>query len=329
MFSAVENLTTGNTEFAESFTESNEKSLPSQSTYHANGKLLLSGEYLVLYGAKSIALPLKVGQQMEVSEKADSNAIVWQAFYQDKVWFECRLNVTDFSILETSDREKAETLCKLFQTIRKLNPEFSPNVGIQIKTTLESNPEWGFGSSSTLVSLLALWSGVDAFELNEAVFNGSGFDIACATARGPIFYTRGKVVQEINLNYPFAGNLYFIYSGQKKMTKADVSHFLKKEKPSEKIIEEVSDLSDQFAACSDQREFNRLIQLHEKLIGNLIGETPVKQKYFPDFQGEIKSLGAWGGDFYLVSSGQSFPEIKNYFGNKGLVTMFHWHDLIL
>ena len=37
-------------------------------TYRANGKLLLTGEYLVLHGAKAIALPLKVGQQLTAIE---------------------------------------------------------------------------------------------------------------------------------------------------------------------------------------------------------------------------------------------------------------------
>jgi hypothetical protein len=40
-------------------------------------------------------------------------------------------------------------------------------------------------------------------------------------------------------------------------------------------------------------------------------------------------LGAWGGDFYLVSTGMPFPEVKKYFKNKGLTTMFQWKDLIL
>lgn len=302
--------------------------MSSESTYHANGKLLLTGEYLVLHGAKAIALPLKVGQQMNVSESA-SPEIFWQAFYQDQIWFECRLDANDFSIRETSNPGKAETLSRLFQTIRTLNPAFSPAAGIQFKTVLESNPEWGLGSSSTLVSVLAQWSGVDAFELNELIFNGSGFDIACATASGPVFYIRGKAFQKIKLNYPFAGQLYLLYSGRKKPTKAGVRAFLKREKPSEKLIAEVTALTEQFANCADLEEFNQLVGVHENLIGNLIGETPVKQKFFPDFEGEIKSLGAWGGDFYLVSSELPFGRIKNYFGNKGLETMFHWHDLIL
>lgn len=266
---------------------------------------------------------------MRVSTTAGADSLVWKAFYQDKVWFECQLRVTDFSVLEASHPEKGETLSRLFQAIRKLNPEFLPDGGTLIETTLEANPEWGLGSSSTLVSLLAQWSGVNAYELNEAVFSSSGFDIACATARQPIFFIRGKAVQEIELNYSFANQLFLVYSGEKMPTKAHVGEFLKKEKPSVKIIEEISHLSDQFAACADQDEFNRLIRVHEERIAGLLGVTSVKKQLFADFRGEIKSLGAWGGDFYLVSSRQPFSEIKKYFGNKGLTILFHWHDLIL
>jgi len=303
--------------------------LSSQTTYHANGKLLLAGEYLVLHGARAIALPLKLGQQMEVSENEASESLDWTAFYRNESWFKCQLNPADFSVLITTDPDKANTLTRIFQTIRQLNPGFFPKAGTQLKTVLESNPEWGFGSSSTLVSLLAQWAGVDPFELNELIFKGSGFDIACATAEGPIFYTKGNPVQRVRLEYPFAGRLYFIYSGQKKPTRADVSAFLKKGKPSSHIISAVSDLSEEFAKCVSQEEFNRLIGVHEKLIGDLLGKIPVKQEFFADFAGAIKSLGAWGGDFYLISSELPVSEIKNYFGNKGMKTMFHWRDLIL
>jgi len=52
-------------------------------------------------------------------------------------------------------------------------------------------------------------------------------------------------------------------------------------------------------------------------------------KYFADFEGEIKSLGAWGGDFYLISTNLSYSGVKKYFENKGLNTLFRWDDLIL
>lgn len=161
------------------------------------------------------------------------------------------------------------------------------------------------------------------------VFHGSGFDIACATAGGPIFYTRNQPIQKLSLNYPFADQLFLIYSGKKKGTANEVRSFLKEKMISETEIAEMSALSEEFAACGNQEDFNRLIEIHELMIGKLIGQTPVKEQSFPDFEGAIKSLGAWGGDFWLVSTQQSFSEMKSYFENKGLTTVFIWNDLIL
>ena len=300
-----------------------------QTTYHANGKLLLTGEYLVLHGAKAIALPLQVGQHLRISHQADSDSIHWQATFQNQIWFSCVLSPIDYSVFKSTHSEKAQVISSLFQTLQNLNPEFSIPVGTQFETRLDSDPEWGFGSSSTLVSLLAQWAKVDAFQLNGQVFGGSGFDIACAQADGPIFYVRNEPIHEVELKYPFDDQLFLLYSGQKMKTNPEVSNFLKKEKPSAHLIQEISDLSGEFAQCANQEKFNQLILQHEKLIGNLIGKTPVKQAFFPDFDGELKSLGAWGGDFYLVSSELPFSRVEKYFANKGLTTLLRWNDWIL
>lgn len=284
---------------------------------------------MVLHGAKAIALPLKVGQSLTVSEQNITESLVWQAFYKGRVWFSCELNPTDFSVIKASHPEKAETLSRIYKTIRSLNPEFSPKTGTHFETTLEANPEWGLGSSSTLISLLSQWAKIDPFVLNEMVFKGSGFDIACATANGPIFYVRNHPFEPICLDYPFTDQLFLVYSGQKKKTANEVSSFLYEKTVPENLIAEMTTISDAFAICREQHEFNRLIIQHEKLVADVLGKTPVKSKYFADFKGEIKSLGAWGGDFYLVSTKLSFSGVKKYFENKGLTTLFRWDDLIL
>jgi mevalonate kinase len=297
--------------------------------YHAKGKLLLTGEYFVLHGAKALALPLKVGQQLTVHDGLISDSILWQAFYDGKIWFSCELNPYDFSVIDANHTERAETLSEIFLAIRTMNLSFHPKAGTKFETFLDVNPEWGFGSSSTLISLLSQWAGVDPFILNELVFKGSGFDIACATADGPIFFRRNERAQPVELDYPFSDQLFLVYSGKKKHTHTEVSTFLKEKNVSGRLIDEVSALSDEFADCHDQNKFNRLIRQHEKVVGELIGQTPVKEQFFSDFEGEIKSLGAWGGDFYLISTAQLFSGVKKYFGNRGLTTIFRWNDLIL
>lgn len=298
-------------------------------TYTANGKLLLSGEYLVLHGAKALALPLKVGQQLRVYYEVPSRTILWKAFYRDQVWFWCELNPDDYSVIATSDQEKAAFLSKIFQTIPTMKPAILPEAGYRLETSLNAHPDWGFGSSSTLISLLSQWVRINPFKLNQKIFNGSGFDIACAMADGPILYTPNQTAQRIDLDYPFEEQLLLVYSGKKKNTLPEVQSFLKERIVSTYLIDEVSTLSDEFAVCNDQNTFNRLIREHERLVGELIGQTPVKEELFADFHGEVKSLGAWGGDFFLVSGTEPLDEIKIYFENRGFSTIFKWTELIL
>ena len=297
--------------------------------YHANGKLLLTGEYFVLHGSKSIALPLKSSQNLYVFEGLPSNSLLWYAFYNGAVWFWCELDASDFSVIAANNMERAIILKKIFLTIQSMNPNLPAKAGTRFESVLDANPEWGFGSSSTLISLLSQWANVDPYKLNEMIFNGSGFDIACATAEGPIFYIRNKQIQPVELKYPFSNQLFFVYSGKKKETRTEVSTFLNKAKVSDFLINEISKLSDEFADCHEQIVFNQLICEHEKIVGNLIRQTPVKEDYFHDFEGEIKSLGAWGGDFYLISTDLPALKVNKYFENKGLSTIFSWNELII
>ena len=57
-------------------------------TFYSNGKLLLTGEYVVLDGALALALPTKFGQNLIV-EPISSEQILWKSFDQDgSTWFE-------------------------------------------------------------------------------------------------------------------------------------------------------------------------------------------------------------------------------------------------
>ena len=77
--------------------------------------------------------------------------------------------------------------------------------------------------------------------------------------------------------------------------------------------------------CQTLKDFNYLIFSHEKIISNLISRDTVKDIFFDDFNGEIKSLGAWGGDFILVSS---INNPTTYFKKKGFKTIFKFDDII-
>ncbi|WP_159521010.1 GYDIA family GHMP kinase [Sunxiuqinia indica] len=300
-----------------------------QESYYAHGKLLLTAEYFVLQGAKAIALPVKYGQRMTVRSNDRENELNWKAFTPDGLWFSCDLRLPDLEIIQSSDAEKAGILRDTLQTVQQLNPNFQLSGGLEIHTTIDFDSQWGLGSSSTLIVNLASWAGVDPFQLNKKIFDGSGFDIACASADGPIFYTKDEGVESVKLDYPFVDNLYFVYSGSKKSTRGEVRRFMNKGAVSSSEIGKINEITEQMAQTGNLEEFRQLMVDHEKLVSGLLNMPTVKSSYFTDFDGEIKSLGAWGGDFYLVATTMNESGVFQYFKEKGLHVIFPWRELVL
>ena len=56
-------------------------------SFYSRGKLLLSGEYLVLKGARALALPTKLGQTLSF-EKKQSSQLIWKSLDKNGLsWF--------------------------------------------------------------------------------------------------------------------------------------------------------------------------------------------------------------------------------------------------
>ena len=57
-------------------------------TFYSNGKLLITGEYVVLDGAKALAIPTRFGQNLSVTSGSNQE-LKWTSFDADKsVWFQ-------------------------------------------------------------------------------------------------------------------------------------------------------------------------------------------------------------------------------------------------
>lgn len=300
--------------------------------YHANGKFLLTGEYLVLRDALSLALPLKFGQTLSV-ETHHGTSLQWDAHKPDEHWFSVTLAPQNLEIIHCTDQNKAEKLAQILQAVKQLNPKAFEGKGLIFTTHLDFDPNWGLGSSSTLIANLARWADVNPYELLKLTFGGSGYDIACATAEGPIYYQLidGKPqVDTIDFAPPFAEHLFFVYQGQKQSSSKEVKAFLEKTNPTDlqKDIEAVSEISRAVPKCETLDDFGLLMQCHERIIARCIGQTPV-QKRFPDFEGTLKSLGAWGGDFILAATEWDENRVREYFKKNDLEVVFGYNDLIL
>ena len=327
------------------------------SQFQAHGKFLLTGEYLVLKGALALAIPLKLGQTLSV-ETCHGASLQWDAYKPDDPWFSVSLNPENLDIIDSDDQSKAEKLRQILQAVKQLNPKAFEGNNLKFTTCLDFDPNWGLGSSSTLIANLARWADVNPYELLKLTFGGSGYDIACATAVQPIYYQLSMsksafrqaqrptldlpakvpepvegptpLVEPIDFNPSFAEHLFFIYQGQKQSSSKEIKAFLAQANPIDlhKDIESVSEISRAVPKCESLDEFAMLMQCHERIISRCIGQEPV-QKRFPDFEGVLKSLGAWGGDFILAATEWTENQVREYFKGKGLEVVFGYKEIVL
>ncbi|MFN8261558.1 MAG: GYDIA family GHMP kinase [Chitinophagales bacterium] len=295
-------------------------------TFHANGKLLLTGEYFILDGAVGLALPTKFGQTISVESSAEKG-IFWKSVdHENKVWFEAKFSAS-LDIISASNNEIAATLQNIL-----LKSQIS-NLKSQFTTKLDFPQNWGLGSSSTLISLLAQYANVDPYELLAKTFGGSGYDIACATAKSAITYqltTHGsRLTNAIDFNPTFKEHLYFVHLGKKQNSREGIQHYRNLSIDKSEYIEQISELTQKIIHANELDEFCYYMEVHENIVANVLNLRKVKDLYFPDFPGTIKSLGAWGGDFVLVASDESPEMISAYFQQKGFPVILSYRDMIL
>ncbi|QAA82726.1 GHMP kinase [Aequorivita sp. H23M31] len=296
-------------------------------SFHSNGKLLLTGEYVVLDGALALAIPTKYGQSLEI-EFAEKAEIHWESLDEkEEIWFKESFKLEN---LQPSNPENkySQTLSKILQEARNLNPGFlSTNSGIEVRTKLDFPRVWGLGTSSTLINNIAQWASVDAFTLLNKSFGGSGYDIAAAQHNFPILYKLledNPHFQKVNLEWDFKESLFFIHLNEKQDSKEGIAHYRKTEIPRE-IIQEISVIGNQLLQITQLSEFQYLIDLHEEIISKILKLPTIKSRIFQDYPHSIKSLGAWGGDFVLATG--TFSEME-YFKNKGFKTIIPFGDMI-
>jgi mevalonate kinase len=283
-------------------------------SFRANGKLLLTSEYVVLNGAKSIATPTKLGQTLNYVE--GDKSLYWTAHKNDgSVWIE--------GFVEKSDnlRQVKNLIIEAMKIARRT--EFPRG---EVFTKLEFPQEWGWGSSSTLTSLIAQWFNINALELHFKTSNGSGYDVACAMANQPIFYQRLQnniEITPIKLNQWPTENIYFQYLGQKKESSEAVKDY--KKKPVQDI-KSFSRLTENIYKATSMKTLIDLVNSHELLMSKHLGqESPLKAR-FKDFAIGKKSLGAWGGDFALLII--PIPEQVDYLKLQNPGTFFSWDEII-
>jgi len=302
--------------------------------FYGHGKLLLTGEYFVLDGAQSIALPTKLGQRMHVKYRPSNNPkLYWKSYDQnEKCWFETSFELWHFQCLE-EENEEVRVLQKILKEARKLNIHFlRDNLDVYVETVLEFPLDWGLGSSSTLIYNISQWAYVSPFELHTKSFGGSGYDIACAQSMGPITFEKNGNLPRwgtINFNPVFKDNLFFIYLNQKMSSKDGIKRYQDLVQDKSAVIPQINQITSAMLECNDLKEFEDLVFEHERLISNHIDLPCVKDNLFSNYWGAVKSLGAWGGDFVMATSHKSLEETKEYFSKLGYSICLSFDELIL
>lgn len=302
--------------------------------YYGHGKLLLTGEYFILDGAKSIALPTTLGQKMSVKYKRSNNPkLYWKSFDSTgDCWFEATYEFWQFDCLD-NDSDDALALQQILIQARKQNVHFlRDEVDIYVETHLEFPLLWGLGSSSTLIYNIAQWAYISPFELLQQTFGGSGYDIACAQSEGPITYqlkSTGPRYEQKRFSPIFKENIYFVYLNKKQNTQSSIRRYKELHIPEkEKITDTINTITEKMLKCIDLKEFEELVFEHENLLSMSLDLPRAKELYFQDYWGAIKSLGAWGGDFVMATSNMDELATKDYFQRIGFEVVLKYDEII-
>jgi len=303
-------------------------------TFYGHGKLLITGEYFVLDGAKALAVPTKFGQTLRVTTlHARDNLLYWVALNNlNKPWLNLVFDTTGFTCINAK-QDEAVRLTKILLEARKLNPDFLVSGhDTAVETRLEFPNEWGLGTSSTLIHCVASWAKVDGYELLKKTIEGSGYDVACAANDSAIIYqVKGDKSETSPVSWQpsFSNHLYFAYLGKKQLSSEGIQYYKTKLQDKTYAIAKLSAITESVLNCNDLTEFESLLNEHEDVIADQLKMAKVKDKLFPDYWGSVKSLGAWGGDFVLLTNQKSVDDLKAYLSEKNITIVFGWNELLL
>jgi len=293
-------------------------------SFHSNGKLLISGEYLVLDGALSLALPCKFGQYLNFTEDSNGTLEWISKSMNDTIWFTAYFEAKTLKVLKTSNYNTVKWVKKILEFCNK-NSLTNKSLQGKIECKLEFPNNWGLGSSSTLLNNLASLYEVNPYDLHFSTTNGSGYDIACAGSNSALTYQvieNIPQVKKMDWSPVFKDEILFIFLKKKQKSNLEVKRF-KELKKDPDLISRISSITKEIIYSKTIEEFEHLLDEHEAITGQYIQSETVKSKYFSDYEGSVKSLGAWGGDFVLATR-----KNKNYFLDKGFDTILSFSELI-
>jgi len=246
-------------------------------------------------------------------------------------WFEA--NFDKESLDSNKQNKTADFLTQVLRFIKsKSLKSFEHIHEIIIKSDYPLN--WGLGSSSTLFYCLGQAFEVDPFELQEEFLGGSGYDIACASSKSAITFIRDNSLVRSIHECCFApenpDQWAFIYLGQKQDTREAIQHFRQSAHTlAPQIIDKISQITQALSedkACKAEKAIE-LFKEHEFIMSGLLKLPSVQTEKFSAFDGVVKSLGAWGGDFVLAVT-QKDQLDYSFFYDRGFPNVLPYYSLV-
>ena len=244
------------------------------------GKLLISGEYLILKGAKGLSIPVNFSQTLNVDENT-SGYFDWKSYDSDKkIWFSCKFKISDFYNKQNYNNNLL--LYEIIKNLNELNPGIISNKkGVSFKTSMNFNDNWGLGSSSTLIHNLSKWADVEPFSVYWKVTSGSGYDLASCKYDKPIIYQLIKSetpkIESVSFFPEFHKNLFFIYLDKKQSSKSEIEYFDKINISSEYIFK-VNRITEKMIKCNNVTDFQNLLNQHEKILSEVLNKKSIKEE---------------------------------------------------
>ena len=93
--------------------------------FYSKGKIMIAGEYLVVSGAKAIAVPLNVGQKLAVSFNADGpHEVLWKTYEGESQILEYNFPIEDIRQMQYKPEGERGFVLKVLRGATRINKAF-------------------------------------------------------------------------------------------------------------------------------------------------------------------------------------------------------------
>jgi len=95
-------------------------------------------------------------------------------------------------------------------------------------------------------------------------------------------------------------------------------------------INAINDITQKVVETQSLKEFEDLLTEHELILSKILQTPTIHRQLFSGYRdGVVKSLGAWGGDFVLITSKDEPANFKKKMEQRGFSVVYKYDELIV